>query len=368
MTLTPEERLAWHAMDLDDAAHDADSSWKKAVRFATTANITIATALNPGDVIDGVTLADGDRGLVKDQSTGSQNGIYIVGATPVRAEDFDAGANVLGAIVSVYAGTANAGKQFKNTNTTTPTIDTTALTFAEIAADLTAHTGDTSDAHDASAISVLDTGGNFTGTDVEAVLAELDASISAGGIPATIFDAKGDIIAATAADTASRLAVGSNGQVLTADSGESTGLRWGTPGGGGALSTRCRARNSTTQSLNNGSFTSITFDTEDEDSASIHSTASDTDRFVAPATGYYLFLYGGKASTGGTTETTSVVRKNGTTDVGGGTIPGNAVGTWINGMWEGPLSSTDYLVWRIFQDRASVTLSDQYAALIRLDA
>ena len=51
----------------------------------------------------------------------------------------------------------------------------------------------------------------------------------ATGIPATIFDAKGDIIAATAADTASRLAVGTNGQYLQADSTEATGLKWATP-------------------------------------------------------------------------------------------------------------------------------------------
>jgi hypothetical protein len=52
----------------------------------------------------------------------------------------------------------------------------------------------------------------------------------ASGIPATIFDAKGDLIAATAADTAARLAVGTNGQYLTADSTATTGLKWSTPG------------------------------------------------------------------------------------------------------------------------------------------
>lgn len=44
--------------------------------------------------------------------------------------------------------------------------------------------------------------------------------------PLTILDAKGDLISATAADTPARLAVGSNGQVLTADSTTSTGLKW----------------------------------------------------------------------------------------------------------------------------------------------
>ena len=55
----------------------------------------------------------------------------------------------------------------------------------------------------------------------------------ASGIPATIFDAKGDLIVASAADTAARLAVGTNDQVLTADSSTATGLKWATPSSGG---------------------------------------------------------------------------------------------------------------------------------------
>jgi hypothetical protein len=46
----------------------------------------------------------------------------------------------------------------------------------------------------------------------------------------TIADAKGDLIAATAADTVARLAVGGNGTFLSANSGESTGLKWANPG------------------------------------------------------------------------------------------------------------------------------------------
>jgi hypothetical protein len=55
-----------------------------------------------------------------------------------------------------------------------------------------------------------------------------------GGIQPTIFDAKADLLTATAADTPARLAVGSNDQVLTADSSTATGLKWAAPAGGGA--------------------------------------------------------------------------------------------------------------------------------------
>ena len=53
-----------------------------------------------------------------------------------------------------------------------------------------------------------------------------------GGIQPTIFDAKADILTATAADTPARLAVGANDTVLTADSSTATGLKWAAPSGG----------------------------------------------------------------------------------------------------------------------------------------
>jgi len=57
---------------------------------------------------------------------------------------------------------------------------------------------------------------------------------SASGISPSLIDAKGDLIAGTANDTVARLAVGTDGFVLTADSAEATGLKWSASTGGGA--------------------------------------------------------------------------------------------------------------------------------------
>jgi len=67
-----------------------------------------------------------------------------------------------------------------------------------------------------------------------AIQTQIDSKIgSASAINPTIVDAKGDIIAATAADTVARLAVGANDTVLTADSTAATGLKWSAPAAGG---------------------------------------------------------------------------------------------------------------------------------------
>lgn len=106
-----------------------------AVRAATTAAGTLASDFENGDSIDGVTLATGDRILVKDQATGAENGIYVVEASgaPTRAADFDSSTEIVGAVVAVLDGTANGGSLWHNTNTGTITVDTTALTFERAA-------------------------------------------------------------------------------------------------------------------------------------------------------------------------------------------------------------------------------------------
>lgn len=109
-------------------------TFKDAVRAATTANGTLATAFANGQVIDGVTLATNDRILLKNQSTGAENGIYTVNASgaPTRATDADGVGDLkAGASVMVSEGTANADKQFTLTTDGTITIDTTAQVWAQ---------------------------------------------------------------------------------------------------------------------------------------------------------------------------------------------------------------------------------------------
>ena len=99
---------------------------------ATTGNITISTALNNGDTIDGVTLSTNDRVLVKDQSTASQNGIYVVGSSPARADDLAAGSDAAGMFTFVEQGTVNADNGFVCTsNKGSAVTGTNNLTFAQ---------------------------------------------------------------------------------------------------------------------------------------------------------------------------------------------------------------------------------------------
>ncbi len=85
---------------------------KDSCKVATTANITIATALNNGDTLDGITLVTNDRVLVKDQSNAVENGIYVVGSSPARADDLAAGADAAGFFTFIEQGTVNAENGF----------------------------------------------------------------------------------------------------------------------------------------------------------------------------------------------------------------------------------------------------------------
>ena len=106
---------------------------KQSVKVATTGPITLSTGLEEGDEIDGYTLVAGDRVLVKDQDTASENGIYIVAETgaPTRALDADSSAEVTpGMFTFVEQGTLNADSGWVLITDGDVALGTTALEFS----------------------------------------------------------------------------------------------------------------------------------------------------------------------------------------------------------------------------------------------
>lgn len=134
---------------------------KQSVRAATTAPLTIASDLEAGDVVDGVTLVAGDRVLVKDQSSGSENGIYVVQETgaAVRSDDADTSAEVTsGMFTFVEEGTANADSGWVLSTNNPITLGTTALVFAQFsgAGQITAGNGLTKTGNTIDAVGTAD--------------------------------------------------------------------------------------------------------------------------------------------------------------------------------------------------------------------
>lgn len=112
----------------------AGLSWKTAVRVATTTAGTLATDFENGDTIDGVVLATGDRILIKNQASATENGIYIVAASgaPTRSTDANTGAELVNATVLVNEGTVNAETQWTCSTNAPITIGVTNIVFAAI--------------------------------------------------------------------------------------------------------------------------------------------------------------------------------------------------------------------------------------------
>jgi hypothetical protein len=107
---------------------------KASVRAATTEAINLSGDLENGDAIDGVTLATGDRVLVKHQGTASENGIYVVQASgaAVRATDFDGTGEVSGgAFTFVEEGTANADSGWVVSSNGAITVGTDAINWVQ---------------------------------------------------------------------------------------------------------------------------------------------------------------------------------------------------------------------------------------------
>ncbi len=106
---------------------------KTAVRVATTAAGTLASSFANASVVDGVTLATGDRILIKDQAAPAENGIYTVNASgaPTRADDASTWAELVSAYFFVSEGTVNADIGFVCTSNSGGTLGSTAVTFGQ---------------------------------------------------------------------------------------------------------------------------------------------------------------------------------------------------------------------------------------------
>ena len=101
---------------------------------ATTSNVNLSNGLEAGDTIDGVTLVAGDRVLVKDQSTASENGLYLAVSSGASSRDpeHDSIAELSGGMVVVNQGTTNDNKIFLCTTDNTGSVGSTSITYTVI--------------------------------------------------------------------------------------------------------------------------------------------------------------------------------------------------------------------------------------------
>ncbi len=152
-------------------------SWKNPVRAATTTNGALASAYASGQSIDGVTLATGDRVLIKNQTTASENGIYTVNSSgaPTRANDADANGDLApGTSVSVTEGTLNADKVFMIISDATIIIGTTTQTWGQLSGGTTYTGGNGINVAGSVISAVAHTGISVTGSGIA-----IDASVVA---------------------------------------------------------------------------------------------------------------------------------------------------------------------------------------------
>jgi len=162
--------------------------------------------------------------------------------------------------------------------------------------------------------------------DIEGVTAGV--GISGGGTSGTVtitnsmattIDAKGDLVVGTGADTFARLAVGTNDYVLTAASGEATGLKWAAAGSSGPA---FRAfRNTSQQSFNQSTWTKVQLNGESFDTDNCFDSTTNY-RFTPTKAGYYQFNATLYISKTGASESQAYLYKNGSS--------ASALWKWIN--------------------------------------
>ena len=211
---------------------------KGSVKVASTGNASLTGAFRNGDTLDGVTLSTGDRILIKDQDTGSQNGIYTVNASgaPTRATDFDSNSDASpGSFVFVEQGTTNGDNGFVLTNDSV-TLGSTALVFVQFsgAGQITAGNGLTKSGNTINAVvgDGLDVAADEISVDLKAngglviesteLALKLDASNITGEL--AVVDGGTGSNNASGARTNLGLAIGSDVQAFDAQLADIAGL------------------------------------------------------------------------------------------------------------------------------------------------
>ena len=137
----PQAKTNAEAVNLGQVKDLVNRYNKEPVRVATTAELTgsyatgVLTLSSPLTTLDGVTLADGDAILVKDQSDKTQNGIYTIDATGntlTRRDDFKEGKTILNnTFVNVMEGTANGDTRWTIVSDGVITVNSSNITFVK---------------------------------------------------------------------------------------------------------------------------------------------------------------------------------------------------------------------------------------------
>ena len=189
-----------------------------------------------------------------------------------------------------------------------------------------------------------------SGTDLAFTWVAQDDS---NAIQNAIVDAKGDLIGATAADTPARLAVGTNGQVLTADSTAATGLAWATPASGSTF-VGCSVKKSTNKTISTATWTKVDFDSENFDTNGFHDNATNNTRLTIPTGqgGYYLITWNALFAANNTGYRATCITKNNAAVAGSSSnaIGGIAVGyTPVGQQFVLNLTAGDYIEMQVEQ-------------------
>jgi len=237
---------------VDSVANGLDV--KDSVRVATTSTVsgtydngagTITAGSNGAIAIDGVTLSQGDRVLLKDQTDNTQNGIYTVTTTGdgstayvlTRSPDADTASELTGGtFFFVEQGSTNADNGYVATHNGTPTFGTTNITFAQFsgagqisAGDALTKTGNQLDvAVDDSTIEIssdaLQIKSTYPGQTSITTLGTINQGTWNGSVIGEVYGGTGqstyttgDILYASGANTLDKLTLGASGKILQSD-------------------------------------------------------------------------------------------------------------------------------------------------------